>query len=82
MLHRPGVERSGPQRPAIEAEGEKYYSSGKLNRHCSICGSALHVEHGRRRFTTIDEALGPLRAQERAMIDALTSVVQDRARRN
>jgi hypothetical protein len=71
---------SNPQ--AIEAQGEEYYCSGELDCHCGICGSDLHLEHGMSRFTTMDEALGPLRAQEGEMINALTSMVQHRARRN
>jgi hypothetical protein len=49
---------------AIEEKGEGIYAMGSINRHCGICGGDLQVEHGRTKFKTMDEAMGPLKEQE------------------
>jgi len=41
----------------VEEMGEGLYRRGVINRWCGICGGELHVEHGRTRFETMDEAL-------------------------
>lgn len=40
----------------IEEEGESIYKKGLLNHWCGICRGELHVEHGRTRFKTMEEA--------------------------
>lgn len=52
----------------IEIEGEKIYSSGKLNRWCGLCGGGLRIEHGRTGFKTLEEAEPVLRAFERMQL--------------
>lgn len=41
---------------AIEDTGEGLYRRGVVNRWCGICGGELHVEHGRSKFKTMEEA--------------------------
>lgn len=40
----------------IVKKGEDIYQSGAINRYCGICDGDLHVEHGRTRFETMEEA--------------------------
>ena len=49
----------------IEEKGEALYRKGVINRWCGICGGELHVEHGRTRFKTMEEAESEIRAVER-----------------
>lgn len=48
-----------------ECQGEKVFSSGLINRWCGICGGELHVEHGRTKFRTMEEAKPHLKAVEK-----------------
>lgn len=49
-----------------ERRGERVFSQGVLKRCCGICGGELHVEHGRTRFRTMEEASPNLKATEEA----------------
>lgn len=41
----------------IESRGEELYQKGVVNPWCGICGHVgLRIEHGRTRFTTLEEA--------------------------
>lgn len=49
-----------------ERQGEQAFAKGIVNRWCGICGGSLHVEHGRTRFKTMDEALPRIKEIEQA----------------
>lgn len=53
-----------------ECQGERVFSQGVLKRCCGICGGELHVEHGRTRFRTTEEALPHIKAVEEANLRA------------
>jgi hypothetical protein len=50
----------------VEEKGEGIYRRGVIHRWCGICGGELHVEHGRTRFKTMDEALPKINATAEA----------------
>ncbi len=53
-----------------ESRGERVFQETPLKPWCGICGEGLHVEHGRTRFSTMEEALPHLRAIEKANLAA------------
>ena len=53
-----------------ERRGEQAFTQRILNRWCGICGGSLHVEHGRTKFTTMEEALPHIKAIEQANLRA------------
>ena len=53
-----------------ERRGEQTFTQRILNRWCGICGGSLHVEHGRTRFKTMDEALPHVKEIEKANLRA------------
>jgi hypothetical protein len=65
-------------REAIEEKGEAIYARGSINRYCGICAGDLHVEHGRTKFKTMDEAAAPLAATEIANLTARARFVAER----
>jgi hypothetical protein len=65
-------------REAIEEKGEAVYARGSINRYCGICRGDLHVVHGRTKFNTIDEAMGPLLEMERANMTSRTRLMAER----
>ncbi|HUU62347.1 MAG TPA: hypothetical protein VMX96_00255 [Dehalococcoidia bacterium] len=48
------------------ATSRKVFSKETLNRWCGVCGGELHVEHGRTKFRTMEEALPQIKAIEEA----------------
>lgn len=66
----------------IVAKGEQLYASGAINRYCGICGGDLTPEHGRTKWQTLDEAVGPiaevqqLQISSREMMDNLGMTVE------
>jgi len=51
-------------------QGEQAFTKGIVNRWCGICRGSLHVEHGRTRFKTMDEALPRIKEIEQANLRA------------
>ncbi len=58
----------------VEYQGEQTFTQRILNRWCGICGGSLHVEHGRTKFNTMEEAKPRLDALERANLRARSIV--------
>ena len=54
----------------VEEKGEDLYHRGVIHRWCGICGGELHIEHGRTRFKTMDEALPEINAVAEANLVA------------
>ena len=61
----------------IVNKGESLFTSGEVNRCCAICLGALHVEHNRTNFHSIDEAkpvLAIIQAQNLSYRDYIDAI--------
>ena len=54
----------------VEEEGEALYNKEVFNRWCGICHGELHVEHGRTKYKTMEEAEPALKEVEQLNLAA------------